>query len=80
MSSPSRGLQDWARDHFLPSSLFGGIIGLVLYRGVRPSVTIGAVHKMGRGFRLVQPDSENSICLSAIEGDIAKMVQVSYPN
>ena len=44
------------------------------------SVTIGAVHKMGRGFRLVQPDSENSICLSAIEGDIAKMVQVSYPN
>lgn len=42
------------------------------------SVIIGSVHKMGRGFRLVQTDSENSLCLSQVEGDLAKMVHVTY--
>ena len=41
------------------------------------SVTIGAIHKMGRGFRLVQTDPDRSICFSSLEGELAKMVQVS---
>ena len=41
------------------------------------SVTIGAIHKMGRGFRLVQTDPDRSICLSSLEGSVAKMVQVT---
>lgn len=41
------------------------------------SVTIGAIHKMGRGFRLVQTDPDRSICFSSLEGRLAKMVQVS---
>ena len=41
------------------------------------SVVIGAIHKMGRGFRLVQTDPDRSICLSSLEGSIARMVQVT---
>ena len=41
------------------------------------AVTIGAIHKMGRGFRLVQTDPDRSICFSSLEGELAKMVQVS---
>jgi len=41
------------------------------------SVTIGAIHKMGRGFRLVQTDPDRSICLSSLEGIVARMVQVT---
>jgi len=41
------------------------------------SVMIGAIHRMGRGFRLVQTDPDLSVCLSSLEGDLARMVQVT---
>lgn len=45
----------------------------------RRTILIGAIQKMGRGFRLVHSDGEESTCLSTLEGDVYRMVQVISP-